>query len=194
MMDYFDALNFMGKIYFICAIGGGTIFIVRMIMMIIGGDFGGDGDLDVHTDFDHSGIGDHDAGLHILTFQGITAFIMMFGLVGLVLYENTAIGSIFILLFSIGAGVLVAYFIAFIFKKMKKLEADGTVNLLESIGCVGTVYLTIKGKDGGKVQVVVKEQLLTLDAISENDEVIKTGEEIIVTNVINDNLLVVNKY
>ncbi|MBN1638595.1 MAG: hypothetical protein JW866_06500 [Ignavibacteriales bacterium] len=194
MADYFNSLEFIGKVYFICAIGGGAIFIIRMIMMIIGGDFGGESDFDVHTDFDHAGIGDHDPGLHILSFQGITAFVMMFGIVGLVISENTGIASFFTILISLGAGVGTAYLLALIFKSMKKLEADGTINLNEAIGCVGTVYLTIKGKDGGKVQIIVKEQMLTLDAITEEGEEIKTGEEVIVSNVINDNLLVVNRY
>lgn len=194
MTDYFTSLDFVGKIYFICAVGGGAIFVIRMLMMIIGGDFGGDSDFDVHTDFDHGGIGDHDPGLNILSFQGITAFVMMFGIVGLILIENTGIASFFTILLSLGAGVATAYLLALVFKSMKKLEADGTINLNEAIGCVGTVYLTIKGKDGGKVQIIVKEQMLTLDAITDDGVEIKTGEEVIVTNVINDNLLFVNKY
>ena len=89
-------------IYWAAAIIGGTLFILRLIMMVIGGGLG-DGDVDIPHDVDipqdihiagdiHADVsGDHaaaDMSFKLLSVQGLTSFFMMFGLVGLALLKG----------------------------------------------------------------------------------------------------------
>ena len=77
------------------AIVGGALFCVRLILFFVGGF--GDGDMDADGDF--GDLGDSDVSFTVLTFQGVTAFFMMFGLTGLALSKEfnaraaTAIGG-----------------------------------------------------------------------------------------------------
>ena len=90
-------------IYWVSTITGGTLFILRTVLLLFGGGLGDhtlDAGLDIphSTDFDLSGDihtdihmdieADHAeayASFKLLSLQGLTAFFMMFGLVGLAL-------------------------------------------------------------------------------------------------------------
>lgn len=75
---------------------------------------------------------------------------------------------------------------------MGKLTESGTLNLNNAVGKVGTVYLTIPAKRGGLGKVQVKVQgLQTLDAFTDNAENIKTGALVEITEIINDEILLV---
>jgi hypothetical protein len=62
-----------------------------------------------------------------------------------------------------------------------------------ALGKVGEVYLGLQAKRGniGKVQIKVQGSMRTLDALTDDDEDIPTGKVITVSNIINDNILLV---
>ena len=64
-----------------------------------------------------------------------------------------------------------------------------------AVGSTGTVYFSIPAhKEGmGKVQVTVQGGVRTLDAMTEDDEPLKTGSIIEVIEVINDDILIVTR-
>ena len=83
-------LTWIEIIYWASTIIGGTLFILRVIMMFIGGSTGDDGiDSALESGADLSA-GDHveaDVSFKLMSVQGLTSFFMMFGLVGLALLE-----------------------------------------------------------------------------------------------------------
>jgi len=197
-------LTWIEIIYWAATIIGGTLFLLRTIMMLIGGGFGHD-DFDTHIDgdfgFDHDhhmdvnhvdSIADSDFSFKLLSLQGLTAFFVMFGLVGLALLRAnlaiiiTIIGGSF-------AGLFAVWFISLLFFQMKRLQSDGTVKIRNAIGQSGSVYLVIPSQGSGQVQVVVQGGLKVFDAISAQKEKILTGEKVRVTGIIDNNTLVVEK-
>src|SRR5690606_13929330 len=82
----------LNTLYLICAIAGGTILILRLILMIIGLDHGDAPDVDVSVDADidgdvHADIGEGGNGINFFSLQGIAGFFTMFGLVGMGLLQ-----------------------------------------------------------------------------------------------------------
>ena len=65
--------------------------------------------------------------------------------------------------------------------------------MANAIGAQGSVYLTIPADGIGKVQVVVQERLINLNAVAEGDEDLKTGDGVEVVSLTADNMLVVRK-
>ena len=212
MSAYIAGLTGMEKVYFVCALFGGGLFILRMILMLIGADssdadtdmdfdahdadFDGDhGDMDdVHVDGDHGGHDIHaDAGLRLLTFQGLTAFVMMFGLTGYSVSRSSGLGSVLTVAAGCLAGLLGMWLIAKGFAVMKTLQSRGTMNISSAIGVEGSVYLTIPPDGTGKVQIIVSGRLHVMDAISAEKEELKTGDRVLVTDVSNERMLVVKK-
>lgn len=188
-------LTWIEIIYWASTIIGGTLFILRVIMMFIGGgisDDALDSALDAGGDLP---TGDHveaDVSFKLMSVQGMTSFFMMFGLVGLALLKAglpvfvTVLGGML-------AGLATVAITGLIFTQMKRLQTEGTINIQNTIGTEGNVYLTIPKNGTGQVQVIVQGSLKIFDAISGNKTVITTGERVQVVGVAGGKTLIVEK-
>jgi len=193
-------------IYWAAAIIGGTLFILRVIMMFIGGGLG-DGDVDIPHDMDiphdvhidgnihtdaSSGHADSNLSFKLLSMQGLTSFFMMFGLIGLALLKS----NLPILVTVVGAmvaGLITVGIIGLIFTQMNRLQTEGTIHIQNTIGTEGTVYLTVPRDGTGQVQIIVQGSLKIFDAMSSDKKTIATGEKIKVVGVTSGNTLIVDK-
>ena len=208
MMDYLAGLNFLEKIYFMCAIFGGGFFILRTILMLTGiGDTDSDVDTDMDTDAgdldhdhshmedidhgDHGNHGDNDAGLKLLTLQGLTAFIMMFGCTGLAFSRSSIVGSIMTLVIGAAVGLFAMWLVAKGFALMRSLQSTGTMRIYDAMGEEGTVYLTIPADGIGKIQVTISGRLMVIDAVSQDKVELKTGERVCVAEITSGGMLAV---
>lgn len=198
MFTILSAITGLELVFVLCALLGGGLFIVRLVMMFLGG---GHGDTDAGamdspdaggTDFHHDISDSSDLSFKSLSLQGLTAFFMMFGLVGWAMLRQSKLSSGISLIGAAAAGAGTVWLIKVIFRWAGKLQSSGTLNVHNAIGCEGTVYLTIKPGQTGKVQVNVQERLMELDARSESAEEIKTGQPIRVVKISN-NVLIVEK-
>jgi membrane protein implicated in regulation of membrane protease activity len=198
-------------VYWFSAIFGGTIFLLRTALLLFGGglDFG-DGDADVHLETDHSFDLDHhlhhdvhtdvevehadaDLSFKLLSLQGLTAFFMMFGLVGIGLNQ---IGLHTLLGFAgaLAAGFFIVWVMGVIFAALGRLQSDGTMQIKNAIGQNGSVYLTIPPKGSGQVRVAVDGSLKILNAVSKDGKKIATGENIRVVDITGGDTLIVEKF
>ena len=178
-------------LFIVCAVIGSGLFVVRFILQLVGGhDAGVDTNLEVgHADVDHI---DPDVRLKLLTLQGLTAFFMMFGLVGFALLRESHAGGGVALGGALAAGSGTVWLIGKLFSSVKKLQSSGTLDNAAAIGEQGSVYLTIRAGGRGKVQVSLKGRLREFEAVAKDGSEIKTGERITVTDV-NGSVLVVEK-
>jgi len=192
-MDWLE-LVFIGS-----AVIGGTLFVLRMLTMVVGGldfgdsdlpaDFDGgfDGDMDFDGEVDHPS---SDFSFKFLSLQGLTAFFMMFGIVGLALYRANLWGVISIAGGSL-AGMITVWIIGLVFTAMLRLQRDGTINIKNAVGQQGSVYLNIPANGNGQVQVVVQGALKIFDAVSKENKKIPTGQKVKVVGVVDNSTLIV---
>ena len=190
MEAFYSSLSPVQKVFLFCALVGGIIFVLRMILMVIGL-----GDHDVHDGgLDHvDGHGDSDVSFKLFSLHGLTCFFMMFGLVGLGLSRQFWVPDIIAAAIGTVAGLFTFWVIAKLFSSMTKLQSDGTLKLSNAIGQQGKVYLTIPADGTGQVQVAFQGRLMIYDAISANKEEIKTGDQIVVIDIAGGNILVVDQ-
>jgi membrane protein implicated in regulation of membrane protease activity len=198
MGAFFESLSPLQKVFFICAAGGGLLFILRMIVSLIGGHHDSDmgGDVDAHGDGhfdDHHDHHDSDSSFKILSLQSLTAFFMMFGLVGLALSKQSRLASFWSVLGAVIGGFFAIWVIGKIFRSMRYLQSDGTLDMKNAMFKEGTVYLTIPADGEGKVQITVQDALREFTAVSANKEEIKTDEPVRVVDIKHGNVLVVKK-
>jgi hypothetical protein len=188
-------LTWIEIIYWASTIIGGTLFILRLVMMFIGGglsDDGLDSALDTGGDVISGDHADADISFKLLSLQGLTSFFMMFGLVGLALLK----ADVPVLLTVLGgmiAGLITVAISGLIFSQMKRLQTEGTINIQNTIGTDGSVYLTIPKNGTGQVQIIVQGSLKIFDAVSNTKNMIATGEKVHVTGVASGNTLIVEK-
>jgi hypothetical protein len=167
------------------ALVGGILFVLYFFLLMIGGIatdvfdglFGVDVDLGA------------DASFKALTFQGIMAFLMFFGLGGLFVLKSDG-GEAFSILAGGIAGGSSMYATGKLFELFVTLQQDGTTELSEAIGSRGQTYLRIPGDGVGQVTVEVNGAQRTYNAKTEGEAGIDTGDFIEVIDVIGEVLVV----
>ena len=205
MLAIITDVTAMERVFIVCAALGGCLFVVRMLLMFISGmghgdvtgtghgDVGGAGhDVAGGDAAHHGGASDSDVSFRALSFQGLTAFFMMFGLVGWAMIRESRYSAPISAMAAAAAGVGTVWLLKFLFESAGKLQSSGTLNMNNAVGREGTVYLTIRPGQVGKVQIAVQSSMETLDATTEQTEEIKTGQRVKVVKL-SARLLVVEK-
>ena len=169
-----------------CALIGSLLFLLYFGLVLIGGVFEGvvegvfDIDVDMGSDFSFKAI----------TFQGVVAFVMMFGLVGLAVMQSTTNDTIAVFGGSV-AGIMSMFAINKLFHMFYGLESDGTVQHNQAIGAKGLVTTRIRKGSPGEVQVTYQHALRTEAAVCEDEDMeLTTGTMIEVVDVIGTRLIV----
>lgn len=179
-------------VFVVCAVGGGVAFLVWIGLQFMGADL--EGEVGVDTDFDASeASGSSDASFTLLSFQGLSSFLTMFGLVGLAAHREGTLGSFLSLGLAIAAGLALSWAIGRLFQTFNKLQSSGTIRMESAIGQEGTVYLTVAQASEGKVQLTIQGRLQVLPAVAEHDQRIETGTRVKVLRVNDGHTLVVTK-
>lgn len=189
MMSDYTGLE---KFFAVSAIIGGVLFVIRLILQFIGGDTDLDTDLDTDTDADFDSSGS-DLSFKVLSFQGLTAFFTMFGLVGLALLRQSGWEPVRAIVVASAAGFGTTWLLKWMFNAAKGLQASGTIKMKNAIGQEGEVYLSIPADGVGKVRVTVQDHLKVWSAVSHSKQEIKTDRPIRVVKVIANNMLVVEE-
>ncbi len=167
------------------ALVGGILFVLYFFLLMIGGIATDvfDGLFGIDVDMGA------DASFKALTFQGIMAFMMFFGLAGLYVLKSDGGASLSVLAGATAGGISM-YFTGKLFELFVTLQQDGTTDLSEAIGSKGQTYLRISEDGVGQVTVDVNGAQRTYNAKSEDNTSIATGDFIEVVDVIGEVLVV----
>jgi hypothetical protein len=167
------------------ALVGGILFVLYFFLLMIGGIATDvfDGLFGIDVDIGA------DASFKALTFQGIMAFLMFFGLGGLYVLKSDGGASLSILAGGIAGGASM-YATGKLFELFVTLQQDGTTDLVEAVGSKGQTYLRISEDGVGQVTVEVNGAQRTYNAKSEDGAGIATGDFIEVVDVIGEVLVV----
>ena len=220
MKEFLADLTLLQQIFFIIGASTTIILTLQMILALIGigqsetdiSDGGIDVDTGADVDFDadvgndigsvvtdavhasHAQSNFDAQGLRLFTIRGIVTFFMVGSWIGFIL-DKMGVNLVMTFVGAFIAGSVSLYFMAKIIQLLLGLQADGTVKIRNALGQVGQVYIRIPANEQGmgKVNVTVQEQLREFDAVTESEEMIKTGEMVYITDVRAGNVLVVEK-
>ena len=173
-----------------CAVAGGAAFLVWLVLQFIGADFDADTDVDFSAT---EASGSADVSFTLLSFQGLSAFLTIFGLVGLSAHRE--IGAPAPIALGVGAlaGILLSWAIGRLFVFFNSLQSSGTIDVESAVGEEGTVYLTVPESGEGKVQLTLQGRFRVLPAISLNQARLETGTRVRVMRVDDGHTLVVRR-
>ena len=179
-----EAPSLMEIIFVSCAVLGGILFFIMMLLMMVGDVLGGVTDA-IGLDIDAGG-----GAFEILSVQGLSVAVMMFGLTGM--FGLSATGSDVVAVLAGGVGAAAGmYGMGKMMYGINQLLADGTVNYNDAIGQRGQVYSRIKPNETGEIQVPVDGTLKTLLARAQDKAMlIPSGEFIRVVDVIGSTMIV----
>ncbi len=173
----FQVEDFVPSLFWICAIGGSSLFILRSLFLFLGAD--------------HS---DGDSGFNILSLYTFAGFFMMFGWVGLGCYVQFDFSITYSILIALASGLLILFLLRGIFSSMKKMISYGDqFSLEQTLGKTGIAYSTFSEDKVGLVHVSVGEILRELSAISKDGRKIESFSKIEVIEIKKNDLIVVRK-
>lgn len=174
-------------VFLLSAIIGSLLFFVWFLLTMIGGAAG-----DVLEGVFDIDMGSSDLAFKALTFQGIMAFFMMFGLVGFAML-NSDQSDAMAAMAGIVAGSISLWGVGKMFEGFKQLEMHGNVDIENAIGQTGSVYSRISSDGVGQVQVTFQGKLQTRAAVSADGSPYATGDFIEVVGVVGGDTLEVKK-
>ncbi|MBN2164772.1 MAG: NfeD family protein [Marinilabiliaceae bacterium] len=185
--SWWSSITITEQVLWIIALSATSILIIQIILMFLGGDItdmdaGGDADVAIDSD---TGI-----DFQFLSLKNFMAFFAMFSWTAIICIKSD-MPFIWTSLISLIVGLLTMLIMASIMYGLHKLSEDGSIQYNEAVKKIGTVYLTIPPKRKGQGQIQINlNGLRTLNAITDNEIEIKTGQLIEVTDVDGDILIV----
>ena len=208
MNAWWEALTLFQQIFVCIAIPSTVLMAVQFILTLIGmGDMTSDGDVDVDVDtdvdadiddvtdaVDAKDPFDYGIAFRLFTLRGMIAFLAIMGWTGYALGDGV-LGYAWPSVIAVLAGFLMMLAIAALAYLFEKLQTSGNIQITNAIGKSGTVYLTVpKNREGkGKINVVVQESYGEYEAVSDENEPLPFGTEVVVVAISGDNTLVVRR-
>ena len=218
MIDWWNSLGIVSQIFYCIAVPSTLLLLIQTIMMLIGiGDDAADGvgEIDaVDGAADVSDIPDGDIadgvfgdneiteipddfgldGLRVLTVRGIIAFLVVFSWVGIVMESAGAKLFLTIPVASV-CGLATMFLLAILMRAVMRLRSDGNIDTRNAVGTSGKVYLTIPAARSGegKVQLLLQGSFVEMNAVTDEENAIPTGSEVVVIGVSGQTDLVVKR-
>lgn len=184
MSEWWSSVGAFKDVYWWIALPATIILGILLIVNFFGGDVESDVDMDLDVD--------GDMGFQFITFKNLIGFFAVFGWTGLTCIDM-GVGNGTTLIISFLAGIAMMVLLGTIFYFMSKVTEEGTLDIKNAIGGLGEVYLTIPPRRTGfgKVQIRVQGGLRELDAVTDEEEEIKTGQLITVKDIVSGEILLV---
>jgi membrane protein implicated in regulation of membrane protease activity len=207
MNAWWEALTVFQQIFVCVAIPSTVLMAVQFVLTLIGiGDMGADADVDAASpelDLDIEDVTDavdgrdpFDYGMafRLFTLRGLVAFLAVMGWTGYALGDGS-LGYGVAVVISIVAGFLMMLAIAALAYLFEHLQSNGNIQITNAIGKSGTVYLTVpKNREGkGKINAVVQERYGEYEAVTDENEPLPFGTEVVIIAISGDDTLVVRR-
>ena len=197
---------YMYWLFMICALVGGTVFVLQFVLAIIGAsaddlDFAHDVPHDMPHDVPHdfsgglSDAGGHAAAGHghgstwmfgVISFRTVVAALTFFGLAGLAVESADTDRHLLALFIAVCAGAAAMYVVHFLMQSLYRLRHDGTAQIHRTIGERGTVYVPIPpNHEGlGKIQIRTQGRIMEYAARTSGPDRLKTGTTVEVVEIV----------
>lgn len=182
---WWQSLNLELQIFYGIGVAALVALALQFVLLFFGLD--DSGDLGDGVD-----LGEHGSGLGVFSFRGITAFFLGFGWTGVIaLKAGLSLALAIVLGLLCGTVMMVVIFL--LMRSMMRLQSSGTLNYVNAVGAVATVYVTIPGeaKAGGQVEVMIQGRLTTAEALQKGSSPIAPGTKVRVVETVGQSTLVV---
>ena len=195
---WWEGLDGAMKFFYTIAFASTLVLVIQTGMTFFGFDADGMdsdfdvGDMDHGGDFDMSAEHGVDHDVSVLSVRSITAFLVGLGWMGAILRD---LGwSLFLVVpLALLVGFILMMCVWWFMKFLHSLSEKGNMDYVYAIGETGQVYLPIppNREKAGKVEVMIQGRLTVVDAFTDDTERIENRTKVRVTNIVDDNTLVV---
>lgn len=192
-------------VFYILAVPATVIMLLQIVLLFFGiGDDGSDMDPDcdggfdcddVPDDFESDALGSFEGkGLRIFTLRGLVAMLAVGGWAGIAAME-LGLPWWLALIAAALLGFLAMLLVAFCIRWALRLQRSGNIKYENAVGLIGEVYMTVPANSSGKgkINVVVQERYVEMDAVTTGETELKYGEMVKITDLADDSAVVVER-
>ena len=190
---WWASLSPVMRILWTVTLTASLVFIIQSILTFVGADADSNFDMDVDTSMDGADLSNIEGGSNLYTFRNFINFLLGFGW-SFILLQGGIQSTPLLVFVSVLIGLALVAIVMYMFKLLASMQQSGNIDIAQSAkGCEGTVYLTIPAAQGGfgKVQISIDGAIREYNAVTDNEDAIKTGAPIRVVDVVNANTVLV---
>jgi len=190
MTSFLQNVSPLEMVFWWCALVGTIFFVVRLIILVLTG--GMDMDMDLHPG--SGDVGHPDSSFEVISLNTITAFVMMFGWIGLACLKQFNMEATAAVAGATGAGLLCMLTTAYFFKQAKKMASGGSAFCLDkTVGKKATVYQRIPEHGRGKITLSVGDMTHEIEAVSAEQKDIASFVTVEVVRVVDQRTVAVKQ-
>ncbi|MFA6948810.1 MAG: hypothetical protein WCQ72_07500 [Eubacteriales bacterium] len=188
MIGWFNSLDALQRVFALIAIPSTVILLIQTILFFFG--LGSDSDADGDGLADSTG---GDDGFALFSVRSVMAMLCVGGWSGIVLAEYMPSAPAVIIAAVIGFVALIC--MALLIKLILRLQSNGNIALSNAIGKVGQVYIPIPGNMSGhgKITLTIQDNFTEIEAVTGDENTIRTGETVRVVSTDEMGLVVVER-
>jgi membrane protein implicated in regulation of membrane protease activity len=181
---WWSRLTTAQQFFYGIGIVAGVVTLIMGLLALIG--------LEHHDADTDIGGGDHFDGSSLLSIKPITGFFLGFGWAGGIALD-AGLSLTMATLVAFVSGVVLMLTIAWLIRAIYSMRSDGTRQINNAIGAIGTVYVTLPASRaaGGQINVTVGGRLETLSALNAGLRPLASGEKVKVVGVVDTNTVIV---
>ncbi len=190
MADWWNSLTDLQRIFACVGIPATLVLVVQTVLLLLGI---GDGDSDV--DPDGIDIGDAgDDGLALFSVRGIMAMLCIAGWAGIV-FIDLGLSTVVSIILAALCGIAALFGMAYLMRAVLRLQSSGNIQIGSAVGKTGQVYIPIppRGTGRGKINITVQDRYIEVDAMTESEDTLKTGETVRVVSTDDMGLVMVER-
>ena len=189
--------------FYVLAIPASVMLVLQTILLLFGiGDDGADMDPDcdggfdcddVPDDFESDAVGSFEGrGIRLFTLRGIIALLAVGGWAGVAAMQLGAPWWLALIAAAV-LGFLAMVFVAYCIRWALRLQSSGNIKYENAVGLTGEVYMNIPANNSGKgkINVIVQERYIEMDAVTSGDRDLRYGDRVIVTGMADENTAIV---
>lgn len=210
--NWWEGLTLLQQCFAVVAIPATVILLLQTVLLLFGlgghdadhGEVDTDHDFDHDTDHDFDHDADHDfdhdahdgahhaAGIRLFTLRGIVALFAVGGWLGVAMCDLGLSPALAGLIAAAG-GFAALVIAALVIKYALRLQENGNIAAKNAVAHTATVYIPIPAARSGcgKVTMNLQERFVEMEALTDCDRTLKTGETVQVVGVTDEDKLVV---
>ena len=206
--NWWEGLTLLQQCFAVVAIPATVILLLQTVLLLfgMGGHDADHGEVDTDHDFDHGfdHDADHDfdhdahdgahhaAGIRLFTLRGIVALFAVGGWLGVAMCD-LGLSPVLAGLIAAAGGFAALVIAALVIKYALRLQENGNIAAKNAVAHTATVYIPIPAARSGcgKVTMNLQERFVEMEALTDCDRTLKTGETVQVVGVTDEDKLVV---
>ena len=185
MNEWWTALGGENKIFYGIAIVSSAVMFIQLVLTLIGGAFDApDGDFEVEGT---------DGDLGVLSVRTSCAFFVGFGWGGIMALNQYGDNIFIATVAGFITGSIFLFAVLWTMRGLYSLRADGTIDIRNAVGSIGSVYLPIPPhREGtGQIQVMVQGREREVIALTDSETTIENRTRVEVLEKIDQRTVLV---